>query len=147
MIFFKKSTAKKVTDTLMGTGTPSKDYPNDRQVLVVIGGMPKWIPMKQSDPQWYHKDFFPLVPIIIKRDANDHNTKSISFNWLCFKLWTMDSFDISFSFVLDTHWGVGFIGNIPYLRWVACIPCPRKVEAWVHSHLWRRPKDQHSAPF
>ena len=77
--------------------------------------------------KWYNRNVFPLVPILEIKKANEHNTRGFSFRWLFFTFWSLDSVQFELSFVATTHWGVGFIGLLPYLRWVVTIPCPEKI--------------------
>lgn len=89
--------------------------------------------------RWYNNYHFPLVPIIDVRQANEHNTKSVSVNWLFFKFWTLDAFQFEVALVADTHWGIGLTALLPYLRVVVCIPMPIKMQMWVQRNLWRKP--------
>ncbi len=91
--------------------------------------------------KWYNSYRFPLIPIIKVREANEYNTRSISFHWLFFQFWTLDSFNFEVSFVVSEHWGIGVIGIFPYLRWVVAIPLPEKFGMWVQKNLWRRSKN------
>lgn len=90
--------------------------------------------------KWYNGYTFPLVPVIQKRKADDHNTSSFSFHWLIFKFWTLDAVDFELSLVLSFHWGFGVIGILPYLRWAIAIPFPYKLGLFIQRHFWRRPK-------
>ncbi len=90
--------------------------------------------------RWYNSDIFPLIPQLTIRKANKHNTKSISFHWLFFQFWTLDCFQLELSFVISDHWGIGFIGILPYLRFVFTIPCPEKLGRFISKHLDRKPK-------
>lgn len=90
--------------------------------------------------KWYKKQIFPLVPIIETRESDEHNTYHFSFRWLFITIWTLDSFEFEFSVVIDNHWGIGFVGILPYLRWVIAIPCPTELGMWMHKKLWRKPK-------
>lgn len=89
---------------------------------------------------WYRHSQFPLLPNWGYRRADKENTFSWFFNWMFLKLWSLDSFSISIQFHIEAHWGFGFAGIIPYLRWVISIPCPPKLESWVRKKLWRKPK-------
>src|SRR5687768_14365653 len=107
----KKKIAAKVADKL--AGTPVADGPH-------------------NTPQpWYQNDKFPLKPIWWTRKADEQNNFGWQVTWLVFRVWNLDSFKFEFSIVADTHWGVGFTACLPYLRLVACIPCPRVIESWV----------------
>lgn len=91
--------------------------------------------------KWYKKNIFPLLPIINTRPADDHNTKSFSFKWLFFHIWTRDSFDFELAIVADPcHWGFGITMLLPYLRFVATIPVPESISIKIQKYLWRRPK-------
>ena len=90
--------------------------------------------------KWYNKNIFPLIPVIQIKKADQHNTSSFSFRWLFFTIWTLDSFQFEFTIVANTHWGVGVIGLLPYLRWVITIPCPEKLGIWIDRKLSRKPK-------
>ena len=81
--------------------------------------------------KWYNKNIFPLVPILEIKKADQNNTGSFNFRWLFFTAWTLDSPSFEFAIVADTHWGIGFIGLLPYLRWVVTIPCPEKLGIWI----------------
>jgi len=89
--------------------------------------------------KWYNMNIFPLVPVVQIKEKDQHNTTGFSFRWLFFTFWSLDSFGFEFAFVLDTHWGMGFIGVLPYLRWVICIPCPEKISIFVSRKLNRKP--------
>ena len=89
--------------------------------------------------KWYNNQIFPLVPQLKTREADDHNTYNWSFHWLFFKVWTRDSAGLELAFVCDTHWGIGFTAMLPYLRLVATIPAPFKLQMWSQKHLWRKP--------
>ena len=80
--------------------------------------------------KWYSKNVFPLIPILELKKANEHNTSGFTFRWLFITLWTLDNVQFEFAFVADTHWGIGFVGLLPFLRWVIAIPCPEKVGIW-----------------
>ena len=88
--------------------------------------------------KWYNKNVFPLVPVITIRKANEHNTSSFTFRWLFFTIWTLDSFSFELSVVATTHWGIGFIGILPYIRWVVAIPCPERLGILIDRKLGRR---------
>ena len=89
--------------------------------------------------KWYNKNVFPLVPVIETRKANEHNTSSFSFRWLIFTFWTLDSFSFEFSIVATEHWGIGFVGVLPYLRWVVAVPCPEWLGIKLSKLLSRKP--------
>lgn len=90
--------------------------------------------------KWYNMNIFPIVPIVTIVEADKYNTRSFTFRWLFFTFWTLDSFQFELSFNIDTHWGVGFTFLLPYLRGVVAIPCPEKIERWVHKNLSRKIK-------
>jgi hypothetical protein len=93
--------------------------------------------------KWYNHYSFPLVPQITIRRGDEWNTTSHSFHWLIFKFWTLDSVQFEISANIDTHWGIGFCGILPYLRWVISIPLPVSFQMWVQQNLWRKPTKQH----
>ena len=76
-------------------------------------------PRKQK---WYSRDIFPLIPLIETRKTNEYNATKLYFRWLIFTFWTLDSFEFELSVVANTHWGIGVIGTLPYLRWTITIP-------------------------
>ena len=88
--------------------------------------------------KWYNRYIFPLVPVFTTREANEHNTSGFSFDWLFIKIWSRDSIDLEFAFVLSEHWGIGITALLPYLRIVVCIPCPPKLGIWCQKNLWRK---------
>lgn len=88
--------------------------------------------------KWFKKDIFPLVPIIRIRKSNGHIINNFTFKWLFFTIWTLDSFGFELSMVATTHWGIGFIGILPYLRWVITIPCPEKLGNLINRKLSRK---------
>ena len=90
--------------------------------------------------KWYRRQIFPLVPIIETREADEYNTYRFSFKWLFITIWSLDSFEFEITAVVDDHWGIGFIGILPYIRWVFTIPCPVKLGMWMQKNLWRKPK-------
>ena len=90
--------------------------------------------------KWYNKNVFPLVPVVTVRKANEHNTSGFTFRWLFFTIWTLNSFEFELAFVVTTHWGIGFIGILPYIRWVVAIPCPERLSILIDRKLNRRPR-------
>ncbi len=88
--------------------------------------------------KWYNKNVFPLVPVVVFKKADKWNTSSFSFRWLVFTVWSRNSFDFELSLVIDTHWGIGIIGLLPYLRWVVTIPCPEMLSILISKKLDRR---------
>lgn len=107
----KKKTAQQVADRLNGATKTDTEKPSS---------------------------IFPLIPEYGTRPGGQHNTKSWWFNWLIFRLWSMDSFNFEVTFVISEHWGIGFVGMLPYVRWVACIPCPPKLGSYIQQKLWRK---------
>jgi len=91
------------------------------------------------EQKWYNKNVFPLIPVIEIRKPNKHNTSSFSFRWLIFTFWTLDSFSFELSIVATSHWGIGVIGILPYLRWVVAIPCPERLGIVIDRLLGRKP--------
>lgn len=89
--------------------------------------------------KWYNDYQFPLVPVLEIREANEHNTRSLSFSWLFIKLWTLDTPTFEVSLVAGSHWGIGIAAIIPYLRIILCIPCPRRVDEFIYRYLSRKP--------
>lgn len=94
----------------------------------------------QKPRKWYNNYIFPLVPGFRIKKADEYNTNGFSFHWLFFKFWTLDSFGFEISFNIDDHWGIGFSGILPYLRWVVAIPCPPNWQMWMQRNLWRKIK-------
>ncbi len=86
---------------------------------------------------WYNSYEFPFVPELIVKKANEHNSWGFQFNWLFLKIWTLDSFNFEFTIVASAHWGIGFIGIFPYLRWALCVPIPRPIERWFSKLTYR----------
>lgn len=89
--------------------------------------------------KWYNKNVFPLIPVITTRKADKHNTSRFTFRWLFFTIWTLDSFSFELAIVATTHWGIGLIGILPYLRWVVTIPCPESLGIWFDRKFNRKP--------
>lgn len=87
--------------------------------------------------KWYNHNLFPLIPCIEVRKEDSRNTWNMSFRWLFFTIWTLDSFQFELAIVADTHWGVGIIGVLPYLRWVCTVPCPEFITFFVQKNLNR----------
>jgi hypothetical protein len=90
--------------------------------------------------KWYNRERFPLIPVIKRRKRDEHNASSFSFKWLFFTLWTLSHPCIEISIVLSSHWGIGIIGVLPYLRWAVCIPIPLSVGLAVDRFLSRDPR-------
>jgi hypothetical protein len=87
--------------------------------------------------KWYCSYKFPLLPIITIREKDNYNTKHFSFHWLFIKVWTIDTFSFEFCFAMTSHWGIGFIGLLPYLRWAVAIPIPFKISEFIGRKLNR----------
>jgi hypothetical protein len=103
--------------------------------------MPELLCQKINKPiKWYNNPTFPLLPFYIKKEGNEYNTPGFSFSWLFIRIWSLDSFDFEFNFAISDHWGIGFFGSLPYLRWVFALPCPWSIQKWVMKNLWRKPK-------
>ena len=66
--------------------------------------------------KWLKNDTFPIIPISYERE------KGFSVRWLFFTFWTLDYIEFEFAFVCSSHWGIGLIGILPYLRWTITIP-------------------------
>ena len=97
-------------------------------------------------PKWYSQPQFPIVPVlnirkpVAPRNEWDSGTpKGFSFSWLFVKVWSLEHPSIELAACIDTHWGIGILGQIPYLRWVVSIPCPPSIADWVTKHLNRKP--------
>lgn len=90
--------------------------------------------------KWYNRNIFPLIPVLELKKANEHNTGGFTFRWLFITLWTLDSVQFELAITADNHWGLGFKGLLPYLRWVVAIPCPEKLGFWIDKYFSRRIK-------
>ena len=95
--------------------------------------------------KWYQAWAFPLLPRIETRPArkpehqhDDGQPWGFSFRWLMFTAWSLEHADFEVAVVCGTHWGVGVIGILPYLRWSVCIPCPPRLGDWLNRALRRR---------
>ncbi len=91
--------------------------------------------------KWYNNPIFPLIPSLITRKKDKYNTKGFTFTWLGIKVWSLDTFSFEVGAVIDTHWGVGLIGILPYIRWVCCIPISEKLGFKINNLLNRKPKN------
>jgi hypothetical protein len=89
--------------------------------------------------KWYQHWRFALIPLITKREGDECNTKSFTFRWLFLTFWTLDIPSLAIEFVCCSHWGLGFIGLLPYIRWSLTIPLPRKFQN-IEKVLHRKPK-------
>jgi hypothetical protein len=110
---------------------------------MLVNLTPNWKEMEQSNikpERWYNREIFPLIPKISYKKGDKYNTPSLSFRWLFFRFWTLDTFEFELSIVMDGHWGLGVIGILPYLRWVICIPCPTSLSMWMYNNLSRKPR-------
>lgn len=119
MIFNKKEKAKAVADKLLNIDE------------VKVNGDPKDMPKR---------NFFKPYWRVKHRD--EYNTKNYSFEWMFFNFWTLDQVSFEFTLVISDHWGIGFIGLLPYLRWGITIPMP----LWMQRLLWkaaRKPEKNH----
>jgi hypothetical protein len=88
--------------------------------------------------KWYNSHIFPLIPTLRITKKTEHNTSGFTFKWLFITLWTLDSFEFEFAIVATTHWGIGFVGILPRLRWVLSIPCPQSLDRWIYRNLNRK---------
>lgn len=95
--------------------------------------------------KWYNSYIFPLIPLLTIKKADKYNTEGFTFKWLFITLWTLDNVQFEVAIVLDTHWGIGFIGLLPYLRWVISIPCPPNIGIWFDKLTSRKPKRNESS--
>lgn len=91
----------------------------------------------QRKEKWYNKNIFPLVPVLEIKSRDGEQKKGFVFRWMFLTVWDLDFPSFEVSVVADTHWGLGIIGILPYLRWVFTIPCPEKVSTWVYRNLNR----------
>lgn len=94
--------------------------------------------------KWYNRNIFPLVPLITIKKSDDNNTSGFTFRWMVFTFWSLDSFSFELSIVATTHWGIGIIGILPYLRWVIAIPCPERLGIFIDRKLGRKPRSQNN---
>ena len=90
--------------------------------------------------KWYNLNIFPLVPYIVSQKADKYNTSQFCIRWLIFTVWILDSFEFEISIVANTHWGIGMVGMLPYLRWVIAIPCPERLGIWMDKNTSRKVK-------
>ena len=100
--------------------------------------------MKESDTsverrKWYNGYKFPIVPAIEIKKGDEYSTNGFSFHWLFFKAWSLDCPEFELSIVCSSHWGIGVIGILPYLRWCICVPLPEKIGLWVYKVFARKP--------
>lgn len=64
--------------------------------------------------KWYNNSRFPLLPRLVHRKPNEHNTRHLSFSWLFLSMWTIDTF--SFAIEAKAELGVVYFRIfIPYL--------------------------------
>jgi hypothetical protein len=95
--------------------------------------------------KWYKNPTFSLLPLLVIKTADEHNTGGFSFDWLFLRVWTLDAVGFELAVVADSHWGVGINGILPYLRWVCCVPCPERLGMWLQANTWRKPKPELSS--
>lgn len=84
---------------------------------------------------WAFGGRFPLLPILIVKPANRYNTWGFYFQWLGFRVWTMDSPDIGFEVNLSDQ-DLAVRMRIPFLIvgfWLPLFP------SWFMQKTWRRP--------
>jgi hypothetical protein len=93
----------------------------------------------QRNQKWYNKRIFPLIPTIESKPADEYNTSSYCFRWLIFTFWTIDTPQFELSIVIDSHWGIGIIGLLPYVRWVIAVPIPKVISHYVYRNFSRKP--------
>jgi len=91
----------------------------------------------QLKKRWYCNKTFPLIPIIKIQKANEYRLFYFHFKWLFFTLWSTETPSIEIGFTMSTHWGIGFIGLLPYLRWACTIPIPFNVGCRIDEKLSR----------
>lgn len=58
------------------------------------------------------------------RIIKEGDSKRFLFNWIFFKAWSLPHVTFEVALVVDTFWGIGVIGLLPYLRWAIAIPLP-----------------------
>lgn len=90
--------------------------------------------------KWYKKYIFPLIPILEIKKSDKNNLGGFTFKWLFFTVWTIDSPCFEIAVVVDTHWGIGVVGLLPFFRWVVAIPCPENIGIWINRNLSRTRK-------
>lgn len=88
----------------------------------------------QRKHKWYKGYKFPLIPVleIDHRDEERDQIPGFYFHWLFIRIWTLFHIQFEIGLTLSTHWGVGVIMLLPYLRIVFCIPCPYWIERLVN---------------
>lgn len=84
-----------------------------------------WLKSDSSDRHWSSVDY--LGGILRVRHGDKHNTTNFTFDIGIVKVWSMDSFQFEITAVANTHWGIGFVGLLPYLRWVVALPIPQNL--------------------
>tara|TARA_B110000971_G_C19837607_1_gene421030 strand:- start:76 stop:435 length:360 start_codon:yes stop_codon:yes gene_type:complete len=90
--------------------------------------------------KWYNSDRFPILPNIRVKKADFHNTSSFSFRWIFINMWILDGPNFEVGIVASSHWGIGFLFLLPYLRLAITIPYPAKLEYWVSRNFNRKPQ-------
>lgn len=116
MIFNKKQKAKAVADKLLYIDEGSKTATENH------------VKRNFFKPYWYVKE------------AGEYNTKSCGFKWMLFDFWALNHVGFEITFVISAHWGIGFIGMLPYLRWGITIPFPARIQK-LFWKLSRKPKN------
>lgn len=85
---------------------------------------------------WAFGGRFPLLPVFRFRAGNQYNTDGFHFQWLSFRVWSMDSVQLSFDIGIDDQicWVKFFV---PYLIFGIFQPIfPHRFS----QKLWRKPK-------
>ena len=88
--------------------------------------------------KWYNHERFPLVPTLKLKKESEHNTSGFTFKWLFITIWNLDSPHFELSLVCSSHWGLGFVGVLLYVRWVFCIPFPTKLQSFMYRVFSRK---------
>lgn len=89
---------------------------------------------------WYYWWRFSLLPKLRIRKADRHNEWGFSFDWLCFRIWTMMSPDIGAEIKLsDQDFQLRIY--IPYLILMLSIPV---FPIYFHQKTWRTGRPQRS---
>jgi len=89
--------------------------------------------------KWYNSYKFPLIPVLTIKKGCENSTGGFTFEWLFFRIWTLDQFNFELRITCSGHWGLGVIAILPYIRVVACIPCPEKMHTKIINLLGRKP--------
>lgn len=88
--------------------------------------------------KWWQYPKFPIIPIVSHIPETHERVGNWEAIWLFFRLQTVVTCDLRLSFVVSHFYGVGLSGELPYLRWSACIPIPLKWGNWIQQNLWRK---------